>query len=130
MTLDRIFVRLLAHQLLLFDYFQRLNSCISFEHVSHVLDGGGICVAVHFVVVMTYPSTCGPKLVCYDYNQSLVSLIATHSQSRLNSFQTVKTLFCIALPVHLDFISFPSCALFLAGDWPQTTIPNERTYNY
>ena len=29
---------------------------------------------------------------------SLVSL-ATHSQSRLNSFQTAKTLFCIALPV-------------------------------
>ena len=28
---------------------------------------------------------------CYDYNQSLVSL-ATHSQSRLNSFQTVKAL--------------------------------------
>ena len=35
----------------------------------------------------------------FDYNQSLVSL-ATYSQSRLNSFQTVKTLFffCIALP--------------------------------
>ena len=31
-------------------------------------------------------------LFCFDYNQSLVSL-ATHSQSRLNSFQTVKTLF-------------------------------------
>ena len=46
-----------------------------------------------------------------DYNQSLVSL-ATHSQSRLNSFQTVKTLFCIALPGHLDFTSFLGCALF------------------
>ena len=33
-------------------------------------------------------------------------------------------LFCIALPRHLDFISFLGCALFLAGDWPQTTIPN------
>ena len=67
--------------------------------------------------------------VIIDYNKSLVSL-ATHSQSRLNSFQTVKTLFCIALPGHLDFISFLGCALFLAGDWPQTTIPNERAYNY
>ena len=37
------------------------------------------------------------------YNKSLVSL-ATHSQSRLNSFQTVKTHFCIALPRHPDFI--------------------------
>ena len=32
------------------------------------------------------------KQVMVKYNQSLVSL-ATHSQSRLNSFQTVKTLF-------------------------------------
>ena len=32
------------------------------------------------------------NLLCFDYNKSLVSL-ATHSQSRLNSFQTVKTLF-------------------------------------
>ena len=60
----------------------------------------------------------------FDHNKSLVSL-AKHSQSRLNSFQTVKTLFCIVLPGHLDFISFLDCALFLAGDWPQTTIPNE-----
>ena len=51
----------------------------------------------------------------FDYNKSLVSL-ATHSQSRLNSFQTAKTLFCIALPGHLDFITFLGCALFLAGD--------------
>ena len=29
MTLDRIFVLLLAYQLLFFDYFQRPNSCIS-----------------------------------------------------------------------------------------------------
>ena len=42
--------------------------------------------------------------------------LATHSQSRLNSFQTVKTLFCNALPGHLDFTSFLSCALFLAGE--------------
>ena len=63
------------------------------------------------------------------YNKSLVSL-ATHSQSRLNSFQTVKTRFCIALPKHLDFVFFLGCVLFLAGDWPQTTIPNERAYNY
>ena len=41
----------------------------------------------------------------FDYNKSLVSL-ATHSQSRLNSFQTDKDFFCIALPGHLDFISF------------------------
>ena len=41
-----------------------------------------------------------------------------------------KDSFCIALPGHLDFISFLGCALFLAGDWPQTTIPNERAYNY
>ena len=40
------------------------------------------------------------------------------------------SVFCIALPVHLDFISFLGCALFLAGDWPQTTIPNERTYDH
>ena len=65
----------------------------------------------------------------FDYNKSLVSL-ATHSQSRLNSFQTVKTLFCIVLPGHLDFISFLGCALFLAGDWPQITTPNERAYKY
>ena len=64
-----------------------------------------------------------------NYFKSLVSL-ATHSQSRLNSFQTVKTLFCIALPGHLDFISSVGCVLFLAGHWPQTTIPNERAYNY
>ena len=55
------------------------------------------------------------------YNKSLVSL-ATHSQPRLNSFQTVKTLFCIALSGHLDFISFLGCALFLAGNWPQSYI--------
>ena len=65
------------------------------------------------------------KTVIADYNKSLVSL-ATHSRSRLNSFQTIKTLFCIALPGHLDFISFLGCALFLADNWPQTTIPNER----
>ena len=68
-------------------------------------------------------------IISFDYDKSLVSL-ATHCQSRLNSFQTVKTLFCIALPGHLDFISFLGCALLLAGDWPQTTIPNERAYNY
>ena len=66
---------------------------------------------------------------CFDYNKSLVSR-AKHSQSRLNSFQTVKTLFCIVLPGHLDFISFLDRTLFLAGDWPQTTIPNERACNY
>ena len=32
------------------------------------------------------------KNYCFNYNKSLVSL-ATHSQSRLNSFQAVKTLF-------------------------------------
>ena len=53
------------------------------------------------------------QTICIIYNKSLVSL-ATHSQSRLNSFQTVKTLFCIALPGHLDFICFLGCALFLA----------------
>ena len=38
-------------------------------------------------------SACNYQITIYhDYNKSLVSL-ATHSQSRLNSFQTVKTLF-------------------------------------
>ena len=76
--------------------------------------------------------TCSSKIfekVIFYHNKNLFSL-ATHSPSRLNSFQTVKTLFCFALPGHLDFIFFLRCALFLAGDWPQTTIPNERVYNY
>ena len=72
---------------------------------------------------------CENKAALFDYNNSLVSL-ATLSQSRLNSFQTVKTLFCIDLPGYLDFISFLGCALFWADDWPQRTIPNERAYNY
>ena len=41
-----------------------------------------------------------------------------------------KDSFCIVLPGHLDFISFLGCALFLMGDWPQTTIPSERACNY
>ena len=52
----------------------------------------------------------------FDYNKNLVSL-ATHNQYRLNSFQTVKTLFCIALPGHFDFVSFLGCALFSAGEF-------------
>ena len=41
--------------------------------------------------------------------------------------RNLQGLFCIALPGHLDFISFLGCAIFFfAGDWPQTTIPNER----
>ena len=95
----------------------------------HVFD------AYNFFVILSLFDSYEPYALsmhnrqCANKMHHLVSL-ATHSQSRLNSFQTVKTLFCIALPGHLDFISFLGCALFLAGDWPQTTIPNERAYNY
>ena len=46
----------------------------------------------------------------FDYNESFVSLV-THSQSRLDSFQTAKTL-CLASPEQLDFISVLCCSLF------------------
>ena len=48
----------------------------------------------------------------------------------LLSYTCLKTLFCIALPGHLDFTSFLGCALFLAGDWPQTTIPQTILNNF
>ena len=83
----------------------------------HDLTKLGYFVAGEMVKKYLGFSGVGLLLFSFDYNQSLVSL-ATHSQSRLNSFQTVKTLFCIALPGHLDFTSFLGCALFFAGDWP------------
>ena len=60
----------------------------------------------------------------------VLSAFATYSQSTLDPFQTKKTIFCIAHPKHLDFISFLNCSLFLAGNWPQTTMPSEKAYNF
>ena len=62
--------------------------------------------------------------------EKVSSALLSTANPRPNSFQTVNTLFCIVLPGHLDFISFLDCTLFLAGDWPQTTIRNERACNY
>ena len=72
-----------------------------------------IGIAQGFFEVIDYRYRCSTK--------RFIVPISAHSQSRLNSFQTVKTLFCIALHGHLDFVFFLGCALFLAGDWPQTT---------
>ena len=47
--------------------------------------------------------------LCHSYNKSLVSL-ATRSQSRLNSFQTVKTLFCIAFFLYCFCVFWAACA--------------------
>ena len=47
-------------------------------------------------------ANCDSRLIENTTVIILVSL-AMHSQPRLNSFQTVKTLFCTALPGHLDF---------------------------
>ena len=52
--------------------------------------------------------------------------IPTHSQSRLDSFQTVKTFYDITHFEYLNFISFLGCFLSLEGDRPQTTIPREK----
>ena len=43
-----------------------------------------------------------------------------HIQSRLESFQTVKTHYYIAYPKHLNFVSFLGYSLLLGGDQPQT----------
>ena len=57
-----------------------------------------------------------------NHKKNLVSL-AMHIQSRLESFQTVKTHYYIAHPKHLNFVSFLGYSLLLGGDQPQTTEP-------
>ena len=59
-------------------------------------------------ILIEFPKNTYRYITFYkDYNKSLVSL-ATHSQSRLNSFLTVKSLFCIA---YLDLANFSSDVL-------------------
>ena len=62
-----------------------------------------------------------------DFKKSLVSL-ALHSQSRLNSFQTVRSLCYVAHYEPLNFISFLGCSLPLAGDQSHKTMPRKTVY--
>ena len=63
---------------------------------------------------------------CFDYNKSRQPCDAQPIQTRLILDCKPKTLFSIAYPQHLDFISFLGCSLLLAGDWPQTMMPSKK----
>ena len=54
--------------------------------------------------------SCKGQLKCFDNKERLVS-VAAHCQSKLDSFQRVKTLCYIAHPKHLNFMSLLGCSL-------------------